>query len=55
MKAAPFEFIRAASVDDAVRSAVREYIRARIDQLSPPTRAHRREGDAVAADGSIQK
>ncbi len=49
------EFVRdgnSVSVDDAVRSAVREYIRSRIDQLVPTGRAHRREGDAVAAEGS---
>jgi len=49
------EFVRdgnSVSVDDAVRSAVREYIRSRIDQLAPPTRTQRREGDAVAAEGS---
>jgi Arc/MetJ-type ribon-helix-helix transcriptional regulator len=40
------------SVDDAVRSAVREYIRSRVDQLAPPGRTHRREGEAVAAEGS---
>jgi Arc/MetJ-type ribon-helix-helix transcriptional regulator len=48
------EFVRdgnSVSVDDAVRSAVREYIRSRIDQLGPG-RAHRREGDAVPAEGS---
>ncbi len=47
------EFVRegnSVSVDDAVRSAVREYIRSRIDQLAPPARLHRREGDAVAAE-----
>ncbi|HYA11100.1 MAG TPA: ribbon-helix-helix domain-containing protein [Thermoplasmata archaeon] len=49
------EFVRegnSVSVDDAVRSAVREYIRSRIDQLAPPTRLHRREGDPVAAEGT---
>jgi Arc/MetJ-type ribon-helix-helix transcriptional regulator len=49
------EFVRegnSVSVDDAVRSAVREYIRSRIDQLSPPARTHRREGEAVPAEGS---
>lgn len=49
------EFVRegnSVSVDDAVRSAVREYIRSRIDQLSPPARAHRRESEAVTAEGS---
>ena len=49
------EFVRegnSVSVDDAVRSAVREYIRSRIDQLAPPSRLHRREGDTVVAEGS---
>jgi len=49
------EFVRegnSVSVDDAVRSAVREYIRSRIDQLGPPSRLHRREGDPVAAEGT---
>jgi Arc/MetJ-type ribon-helix-helix transcriptional regulator len=49
------EFVRdgnSVSVDDAVRSAVREYIRGRIEQLSPPARPHRREGDPVTAEGS---
>jgi len=49
------EFVRegnSVSVDDAVRSAVREYIRSRIDQLAPPARTHRREGEAVPAEGS---
>jgi len=49
------EFVRdgnSVSVDDAVRSAVREYIRGRIEQLSPPGRPHRREGEPVAAEGS---
>jgi Arc/MetJ-type ribon-helix-helix transcriptional regulator len=48
------EFVRegnSVSVDDAVRSAVREYIRARIEQLGP-SRAHRREGEPVPAEGS---
>jgi Arc/MetJ-type ribon-helix-helix transcriptional regulator len=41
------------SVDDAVRSAVREYIRQRLDQIpTTPTRS-RRDGDAaVVADGA---
>jgi metal-responsive CopG/Arc/MetJ family transcriptional regulator len=49
------EFVRegnSVSVDDAVRSAVREYIRSRIDQLTPGPRVHRREGEPVAAEGS---
>jgi Arc/MetJ-type ribon-helix-helix transcriptional regulator len=39
------------SVDDAVRSAVREYIRGRLEQVGA-TRPHRREGDALTAEGS---
>src|SRR5580658_1420003 len=49
------EFVRegnSVSVDDAVRSAVREYIRGRLEQISPPARSHRREGEPVAAEGS---
>jgi Arc/MetJ-type ribon-helix-helix transcriptional regulator len=50
------EFVRggnSVSVDDAVRSAVREYIRGRLEQLGPTTRPpHRREGEPVAAEGS---
>ncbi|MGD1099239.1 MAG: ribbon-helix-helix domain-containing protein [Thermoplasmata archaeon] len=49
------EFVRegnSVSVDDAVRSAVREYIRSRIEQASPTARVHRREGEPVAAEGS---
>jgi Arc/MetJ-type ribon-helix-helix transcriptional regulator len=49
------EFVRegnSVSVDDAVRSAVREYIRGRLEQLSPSTRTPRREGEAVEAPGS---
>ncbi len=49
------EFVRegnSVSVDDAVRSAVREYIRSRIDQLAPPSRLPRREGETVPAEGS---
>ncbi len=52
------EFVRegnSVSVDDAVRSAVREYIRGRIDQIAPPSKLHRREGDAVAADGASSR
>ncbi len=48
------EFVRegnSVSVDDAVRSAVREYIRIRLEQLGPPARSHRREGEAVTAGG----
>jgi Arc/MetJ-type ribon-helix-helix transcriptional regulator len=39
------------SVDDAVRSAVREYIRGRLEQFGTG-RTHRREGEALAAEGS---
>jgi Arc/MetJ-type ribon-helix-helix transcriptional regulator len=39
------------SVDDAVRSAVREYIRGRLEQFGA-ARPHRREGEALAAEGS---
>ena len=49
------EFVRegnSVSVDDAVRSAVREYIRGRLEHLGPPARAHRREGEPVVAEGS---
>ncbi len=49
------EFVRegnSVSVDDAVRSAVREYIRSRIEPFGPPGRSHRREGEPVAAEGS---
>jgi Arc/MetJ-type ribon-helix-helix transcriptional regulator len=49
------EFVRegnSVSVDDAVRSAVREYIRGRLEQLGPSARSHRREGEPVAAEGS---
>src|SRR5579859_7821257 len=44
------EFVRegnSVSVDDAVRSAVREYIRSRIESLPSSTRP-RREGEQVA-------
>ncbi|MGI0052930.1 MAG: ribbon-helix-helix domain-containing protein [Thermoplasmata archaeon] len=47
------EFVRAGasvSVDDAVRSAVREYIRVRLEQVGPTARAAREPG-AVAAGG----
>lgn len=49
------EFVRegnSVSVDDAVRSAVREYIRSRLEQFAAPARPHRREGDPLAAEGS---
>ena len=49
------EFVRegnSVSVDDAVRSAVREYIRNRIEQFGPAGRPHRREGEPVAAEGT---
>ncbi len=52
------EFVRegnSVSVDDAVRSAVREYIRSRIDQIAAPGKLHRREGDAVPAEGSSSR
>jgi len=39
------------SVDDAVRSAVREYIRTRLDAVGPSHRP-RRDSDPVAADGA---
>jgi Arc/MetJ-type ribon-helix-helix transcriptional regulator len=48
------EFVRegnSVSVDDAVRSAVREYIRSRIEQFGPTPRSHRREGEPVTAGG----
>ncbi|HYK93450.1 MAG TPA: ribbon-helix-helix domain-containing protein [Thermoplasmata archaeon] len=40
------------SVDDAVRSAVREYIRARLEQVGSSAGRPRREGESVAADGT---
>jgi Arc/MetJ-type ribon-helix-helix transcriptional regulator len=46
------EFVRegnSVSVDDAVRSAVREYIRSRVEQSGAVVGRPRREGDAVAA------
>jgi len=49
------EFVRegaSVSLDDAVRSAVREYIRGRLEQLGPAPRNHRREGEPVVAEGS---
>jgi len=50
------EFVRegnSVSVDDAVRSAVREYIRSRVEQSGTVVGRPRREGDAVAtAEGS---
>ncbi|MCI4352853.1 MAG: ribbon-helix-helix domain-containing protein [Thermoplasmata archaeon] len=48
------EFVReggSVSVDDAVRSAVREYIRTRVEQLSQPPSRPRRDGETVAASG----
>jgi Arc/MetJ-type ribon-helix-helix transcriptional regulator len=48
------EFVReggSVSVDDAVRSAVREYIRTRVEQLSQPPSRPRREGEPVVASG----
>lgn len=49
------EFVRegnSVSVDDAVRSAVREYIRTRLEQVSPTAGRPRRDGESVAADGT---
>jgi Arc/MetJ-type ribon-helix-helix transcriptional regulator len=49
------EFVRegnSVSVDDAVRSAVREYIRTRLDTVSTPSGRPGRGGESVAADGS---
>jgi Arc/MetJ-type ribon-helix-helix transcriptional regulator len=48
------EFVReggSVSVDDAVRSAVREYIRTRVEQLSQTPSRPRREGEPVVASG----
>jgi Arc/MetJ-type ribon-helix-helix transcriptional regulator len=48
------EFVReggSVSVDDAVRSAVREYIRTRVEQLSQAPSRPRREGETVVASG----
>jgi Arc/MetJ-type ribon-helix-helix transcriptional regulator len=48
------EFVRegnSVSVDDAVRSAVREYIRSRLSEVPPTAGRHRRD-ESVAADGS---
>ena len=48
------EFVReggSVSVDDAVRSAVREYIRTRVEQLSQAPSRPRRDGETVAASG----
>jgi len=49
------EFVRegnSVSVDDAVRSAVREYIRARLDQVGPTPPRSRRESSGLVAAGS---
>ena len=50
------EFVReggSVSVDDAVRSAVREYIRQRLDQLPAGAARSRREGEpAMASEGA---
>ena len=49
------EFVRegnSVSVDDAVRSAVREYIRTRLDQVATTSGRPRRDGETVAADGT---
>ncbi len=46
------EFVRdgnSVSVDDAVRSAVREFIRSRVDQAATATSRARRDGEPVAA------
>jgi len=40
------------SVDDAVRSAVREYIRSRLDQVGSVAGRSRREDQSVPAEGS---
>lgn len=48
------EFVRegaSVSIDDAVRSAVREYIRVRIEQSGPAART-RRDPESVAAEGA---
>lgn len=48
------EFVRdggSVSVDDAVRSAVREYIRTRVEQLSQAPSRPRRDSDSVPASG----
>jgi Arc/MetJ-type ribon-helix-helix transcriptional regulator len=45
------EFVRegnSVSVDDAVRSAVREYIRSRLEQIGAPSRGR---GETVPVDG----
>jgi Arc/MetJ-type ribon-helix-helix transcriptional regulator len=49
------EFVRegnSVSVDDAVRSAVREYIRSRVEHFVPPHRTRRESESAVPAGGS---
>lgn len=46
------EFVReggSVSVDDAVRSAVREYIRLRLEQIAPSAPRGRRDAEGVAA------
>jgi Arc/MetJ-type ribon-helix-helix transcriptional regulator len=48
------EFVRegnSVSVDDAVRSAVREFIRSRVEHATSVVGRVRRDGDAVAATG----
>lgn len=48
------EFVReggSVSVDDAVRSAVREYIRTRVEQLTQAPTRPRRDGETVTASG----
>ncbi len=45
------EFVReggSVSVDDAVRSAVREYIRTRLEQMTQPPTRSRRDGVSLA-------
>ena len=53
------EFVRegnSVSVDDAVRSAVREYIRSRLDSVTSSSARSRRDGESVAeADGSTPR
>ena len=48
------EFVRegnSVSVDDAVRSAVREYIRTRLEEATPPGHRPRREGTGLVSSG----
>jgi Arc/MetJ-type ribon-helix-helix transcriptional regulator len=49
------EFVRdgaSVSVDDAVRSAVREYIRQRLDQVPPAVARGRRDPEPAVVDGA---